>query len=76
MILLFSIENRTNQAVAIKVIDLEKTSDEIEDLQQEITVLSQCSSPNVTKYFGSYLKVCLFNFSEGKMGDTWLRYSA
>ena len=63
----FSIENRTNQVVAIKVIDLEKTRDEIEDIQLEITVLSQCNSPNVTKYFGSYLKVCRFSFSEGEL---------
>ena len=51
-----SVDKRTGRAVAIKVIDIESAEDEVEDIIQEIAILSELQSPYVTKYYGSYAK--------------------
>ncbi|MCJ1397103.1 putative protein serine/threonine kinase [Xylographa trunciseda] len=50
------VDRRTGQAVAIKVIDVENAEDEVEDIIQEISILSELHSQYVTKYHGSFLK--------------------
>ena len=44
--------------VSLKVlqIDLESSEDDIQDIQQEIAVLSTCDSPFVTQYKTSFLR--------------------
>ncbi|KAI5278725.1 hypothetical protein KEM54_004513, partial [Ascosphaera aggregata] len=51
-----AIDKSTGEVVAIKQIDLESNDDDIQEVQQEIAVLSSCASPYVTQYRGSFLR--------------------
>ena len=46
----------TGEIVALKVIDIETTEDDLQDIQQEVVFQSQCDDPHITRYFGSYVK--------------------
>jgi len=68
------VDKRTGQSVAIKVIDVENAEDEVDDIIQEISILSGLNSPYVTKYHGSYLKgsdlwIIMEYCSGGSCGD-------
>ncbi|KAF2269364.1 Pkinase-domain-containing protein [Lojkania enalia] len=51
-----AVQKSTGEIVAIKLIDLEQTSDELSDIQAEIALLSTCNSPYVTNYITSFVK--------------------
>ncbi|GAA5957308.1 hypothetical protein JCM8115_006952 [Rhodotorula mucilaginosa] len=46
----------TSRLVAIKIINLEDSNDDIAEIQLEISHLAACDSPWVTKYYGSFLR--------------------
>lgn len=60
------VHNVTEQVVAIKMIgetcearlipDLESTEDDITEIQAEIAHLSTCSSDQITRYYGSFVR--------------------
>ncbi len=49
-------ETATGVPVAIKVLDLDTQDDELIDIQKEISLLSRCDSPFITRYRGSLLQ--------------------
>ncbi|KAL2821814.1 hypothetical protein BDW59DRAFT_174023 [Aspergillus cavernicola] len=51
-----AIDKSTGEIVAIKHIDLESSEDDIQEIQQEISVLATCASPYVTQYYASFLR--------------------
>ncbi|KAF2465197.1 Pkinase-domain-containing protein [Lindgomyces ingoldianus] len=51
-----AIEKTTGELVAIKHIDLEQSTDEIHEIQSEISLLSTCLSPHVAHYKTSFVK--------------------
>ncbi|CAI7600831.1 unnamed protein product [Penicillium glandicola] len=51
-----AIDKTDGEIVAIKHIDLESSEDDIQEIQQEISVLATCASPYVTQYKASFLK--------------------
>jgi serine/threonine-protein kinase 24/25/MST4 len=50
-----AVDNMTGETVACKLINLDDASDELEDVQQEISVMSHCNCRQLTKYFTSFL---------------------
>jgi serine/threonine-protein kinase 24/25/MST4 len=67
--LFYSVDKRTGQAVAIKIVDVENAEDDVDDIIQEISILSELSSPYVTKYYGSDLWIIMEFCSGGSCGD-------
>ncbi|KAL1921030.1 uncharacterized protein VTP21DRAFT_11665 [Calcarisporiella thermophila] len=49
-------DTRTRQVVAVKMIDLEESEDDIGEIQREIAMLSQCRSPYIVDYYESFVK--------------------
>lgn len=44
------------QEVAIKQIDLEQDTTDLIEINKEIQILSECKSPQITSYYGSFVK--------------------
>ncbi|KAK2945906.1 putative Germinal center kinase 1 [Blattamonas nauphoetae] len=48
-------ERGSGDIYGVKIIDMEEAEDEIEDLQKEIAMLTECETDLVTKYYGSFV---------------------
>ncbi|ODV88599.1 hypothetical protein CANCADRAFT_45110 [Tortispora caseinolytica NRRL Y-17796] len=51
-----AIDRVTKEVYAIKQIDLESGDEGIEEIRQEILLLSECNSTSITRYHGCFLK--------------------
>jgi serine/threonine-protein kinase 24/25/MST4 len=49
------IDQDSGEIVAIKVLNLDATDDDLSEIRKEISVLSRCDSEYITRYHGSYL---------------------
>jgi serine/threonine-protein kinase 24/25/MST4 len=56
LILLCSADKESGKIVAIKLIDLESSDDDISEIQAEIAHLSTCDSDHITRYYGSFVR--------------------
>jgi serine/threonine protein kinase len=45
----------TKEPVAIKILDLDRDTDELADVRKEIAIISNCACPYITRYHASYL---------------------
>ena len=45
-----SLHKTSNKIVALKTIDLDDASEEVEEVQSELRVLVECASTNIVKY--------------------------
>ena len=50
-----AVDNITGELVAAKLINLDEAGDELEDVQQEVTIMSSSTCTQLTKYYASYL---------------------
>lgn len=49
-------DQQLGRIVAAKLIDLEEAGDEMEDVQQEIAVMSTSHCPQLTEYYTSFVR--------------------
>lgn len=45
-----------SEVVAVKKIDMETSEEDIDEIQKEIAILAGCNDPNITKYYGCFVK--------------------
>eukprot|EP00698_Gefionella_okellyi_P015722 TRINITY_DN4453_c0_g1_i1.p1 TRINITY_DN4453_c0_g1~~TRINITY_DN4453_c0_g1_i1.p1 ORF type:complete len:419 (-),score=70.10 TRINITY_DN4453_c0_g1_i1:116-1372(-) len=51
-----AVDTRTQDILAVKIINLEEAEDCWEDIRREVSVLVQCDNPHVARYYGSFVK--------------------